>query len=165
MGRKRSEPKRRIRSSSKEMKNCGRARIALTAGAAAQLVVDAAGLVALGADDVQTAQLDHLVVPLLRLDGILGHQVAEDFARLEHLVGDVLVEADGVLDDQLVVARLAHLLAGEELGVAAQQNVRAAAGHVGGDGHRADLAGLSDDLGLLFVELRVQNHVGNAAQA
>ena len=42
-----------------------RARIALAAGAAAQLVVDAARLVALGADDVQAAGGDHRVVALL----------------------------------------------------------------------------------------------------
>ena len=41
------------------------ARVALAAGAAAQLVVDAARLVALGADDVQAAGGDHLVVHLL----------------------------------------------------------------------------------------------------
>ena len=41
------------------------ARVALAAGAAAQLVVDAPRLVALGADDVQAAGGDHLVVQLL----------------------------------------------------------------------------------------------------
>ena len=39
-----------------------RARVALTAGAAAQLVVDAARLVALGADDVQAAERDDVFV-------------------------------------------------------------------------------------------------------
>ena len=39
-----------------------RARVALAAGAAAQLVVDAPRLVALGADDVQAAERDDLVV-------------------------------------------------------------------------------------------------------
>ena len=43
------------------------ARVALAAGAAAQLVVDAARLVALGADDVQAARLHHLVVQRLPL--------------------------------------------------------------------------------------------------
>ena len=42
-----------------------RARIALAAGTAAQLVVDAPRLVALGADDVQAAGGDHGVVTLL----------------------------------------------------------------------------------------------------
>ena len=45
-----------------------RARVALAAGAAAQLVVDAARLVPLGADDVQAARGDHLVVQLLPLE-------------------------------------------------------------------------------------------------
>ena len=39
-----------------------RARVALAAGAAAELVVDAARVVALGADDVQPAGLDDLLV-------------------------------------------------------------------------------------------------------
>ena len=39
-----------------------RAGVALAAGAAAQLVVDAARLVALGAEDVQAAERDDLVV-------------------------------------------------------------------------------------------------------
>ena len=42
------------------------ARVALAAGAAAQLVVDAARLVALGAEDEQAAELLHLLV--VRLD-------------------------------------------------------------------------------------------------
>ena len=42
-----------------------RARVALAAGTAAQLVVDAPRLVALGADDVQAARGDHLLVALL----------------------------------------------------------------------------------------------------
>src|SRR5215468_8048491 len=42
-----------------------RARVALPAGSAAQLVVDAARFVALGTDDVESAGADHLVVPSL----------------------------------------------------------------------------------------------------
>ena len=43
-----------------------RARVALAAGAAAELVVDPAALVALGADDVQPARLDDPLVVLAR---------------------------------------------------------------------------------------------------
>ena len=43
------------------------ARVALAAGAAAQLVVDAARLVPLGADDVEAAQVDDLFVVGLAL--------------------------------------------------------------------------------------------------
>ena len=45
----------RIRSSSSDRKKLRRARVALAARAAAQLVVDAAALVALGADHEQAA--------------------------------------------------------------------------------------------------------------
>ena len=57
------------------------------------------------------------------------------------------------------------LLARHELGVAAEQDVGAAAGHVGGDRHRALAAGLGDDLGFLRVVLRVQHHVLDARAA
>ena len=53
----RSEPKMRIRSSSRLRKKRERAGVALAAGAAAQLVVDAAALVPLGADHQQAAGL------------------------------------------------------------------------------------------------------------
>ena len=46
-------------------KEARRARVALAAGAAAELVVDPARLVALGADDVQAADRDDLVVVVL----------------------------------------------------------------------------------------------------
>ncbi len=56
------------------------ARVALTAGTAAQLVVDAAALVALGADDEQTACSAHLL--RFGIDGglALGVQIIEALA-------------------------------------------------------------------------------------
>ena len=48
------------------------------------------------------------------------------------------------------------------LRVAAQQDVGAAAGHVGGDGDRALAAGLRDDLGLALVVLGVEHLVLDA---
>ncbi len=60
---------RRMMSSSKRDVEARAAGVALAAGAAAELVVDAARLVALGADDVQAAGLDDavvLVLPLVR---------------------------------------------------------------------------------------------------
>src|SRR5207247_1719670 len=81
--------------------------IALAACAPAKLVVDAATLMAVGADDVQSA----------------------------------LVGCPG-----------------------AKLYVDAAAGHVGGDRYRSQLAGAGDDAGLLFLIARIQDLVGNAAQ-
>ena len=148
-----------------------RTRVALTAGAAAQLVVDAPRFVPLGGDDVQAAQPDDLVVILVAL----RLEVPEDAipVRARHTVEAVEVEE---VDELVVVdeARLLlrqplgdflreRLLARHELGVAAQQDVGAAAGHVGGDGHGLAPAGLRDDLGFLRVVLRVEHDVLHAA--
>ena len=48
---------------------------------------------------------------------------------------------------------------GQHLGVAAEEDVGAAAGHVGGDGDRALAARLRDDVGLALVLLGVQHVV------
>ena len=57
-----------------------------------------------------------------------------------------------------------RLLARHELGVPAEQDVGAAARHVGGDRHGALAAGLGDDLGFLRVVLGVEHDVLDAAQ-
>ena len=97
----------------------GTAGVALASGAAPKLIVDAAGVVMLGADDEQPAQLDHSVVFLLPVvSGCVG---------------------------------------------AAQHDVGAAPGHVGGHGDSAQPSGLGDDAGLALVVLGVQHLVRNAA--
>ena len=57
--------------------------------------------------------------------------------------------------------RLVDLARGGELGleVAAEHDVGAAAGHVGGDGHGARAAGLGDDVRLALVLLGVEHLV------
>ena len=57
---------------------------------------------------------------------------------------------------------LQALFLGHELGVAAEQDVGTAAGHVGGDGDRALAAGLRDDVGFALVVLGVQHFVPDA---
>ena len=57
---------------------------------------------------------------------------------------------------------LAQHIARQELGIAAEQNVGAAAGHVGGDRHGAFASGLRHDFGFLLVILGVQNDVFDA---
>ena len=154
----RSAPKMRIRSSSRDRKKMRGARVALAAGAAAQLVVDAARLVALGAEDVEAARGDHLVVLLgglhLELRGAPGQARPLDLAGLEGLVGSPSMAGVGLGAD---------LVLGHHLRVAAEDDVGAAAGHVGGDGDRALAAGLGDDLGLALVVLGVQHVVRDAA--
>ena len=79
----------------------------------------------------------------------------------ELVVVDELLLALGQLFGNLVGERL---LARHELGVAAEQDVGAAAGHVGGDRDGRLAARLGDDLGFLRVILGVQDDVLDAAQ-
>ena len=84
------------------------------------------------------------------------------FRALQDLLVVRLGEAGGLGDQLVGHARLAQVGLGQELGVAAQHDVGAAAGHVGGHGDGAELAGLGDDLGLLLVVLGVQDAVRDA---
>ncbi len=59
-------------------------------------------------------------------------------------------------------ALLHHLLPRHEFWVAAEQNVGAAAGHVGGDGDHAEAARLRNDFGFALVVLGVEHDVANA---
>ncbi len=126
------------------------ARVALPAGATAQLVVDAPRLVALGAQHVQAAGLDHL-------GGLLAGLLLDQ--------GQLLVPGGLVLLGRLhrIQAAFAQPLVGEEVDVAAQHDVGAAAGHVGGDGDAAAAARHRDDARLLLVVLGVEHVVRDAA--
>ncbi len=79
------------------------ARIALAAGTAAELVIDAAGFVPLGGDDVQAADVHHLVVFLIGLCLEAGEQLVPQ------------VPADPV--ERLVVGEVIEVLVGDELGL------------------------------------------------
>ena len=121
--------------------------IALAAGAAAQLVVDPARLVALGAEDVQAAGLHHLLAVALDL---------RPRSRAASRPTPCRTRACRARCPALAQRQL-----GEVLGVAAELDVHAAAGHVGGDRDRAGAARLGDGLALalgvlgLGVEHRV----------
>ena len=114
-----------------------RAGVALAARTAAQLVVDAPAFVALRADDVEPAR------------GQRAFLVGGDFgADLRHAACEL-----GFVDDA------AEFVADAHVGVAAQLDVGAAAGHVGGDGDGAGNARLRHDRGFLLVIARVQHVV------
>src|SRR3954471_20922996 len=123
--------------------------VALAAGAAAKLVVDAARLVALGAEDEQAAGLHHA----LAVGFDLGLDALVELIPLTVVLVGAGLEAE--LDERLV---------GLVLGVAAELDVDAAAGHVRGDRDRAGLAGLRDDVALALgvLGLRVQHRVLDA---
>ena len=128
----------------------GLARVALAAGPAAELVVDAPRLVPLGAEHVQAAGLDDLLVLGGHRRLGLGHRLRPGR----------LVVLRGVHRRQ---AALVQLDVGDELGVAAEHDVGAAAGHVGRHRDRAEPPGLGDDHRLLLVVLGVQHVVRHAA--
>jgi hypothetical protein len=127
------------------------ARVALAAGAAAELVVDAAGLVALGAEDVQAAGGEHLAFSASHW-GLNFAKATLNFSWID--LGARLARGLGI-----------HLGARHELGVAAEDDVRATAGHVGGDRDRALAARLRHDVRLALVLLGVQHVVRDALLA
>ena len=124
----------------------GLAWIALTAGTTAQLVVDSTGLVALGAEHVQAAQLlDLLMLVLdLGLDLVQGARPT------------LLILFRGVLRR---VALGLQLGVGKELDVTAEHDVGTTAGHVGGHGDGSLAAGDGDHGGFLLMLLGVQDLV------
>ncbi len=103
------------------------ARVALAAGPAPELVVDAARLVALAAEHVETAEGADLVA----LVAALLLEAAEQLLVLGLALVGVEVEA---LADRLAL--------GQALGIATEEDVDAAAGHVGGHRHGVEPAGL-----------------------
>ena len=128
----------------------GFAGIALPARATTQLVVDAAGLVALGAQHVEPTGGDDLFG--------LGLRLGLDLADRRFPGGLVLLRGG-----DRVQALIPQPLVGQELDVAAEHDVGTAAGHVGRHGDGAAAAGLGDDVRLGFVVLRVQHVVRHPA--
>ncbi len=144
----------------------------MAAGTAAQLVVDAPRFVPLGTENEEPACSNHIFVILFRGRSVhLVHFGPIRFRDFEFLA--LIVEAqktfrrgwiDGAFGDAdgARTALLHQFLARHEVGVAAEQNVGAAAGHVGRNGDHPKSARLRDDLRFAFVELRVQHDVPHA---
>ena len=120
--------------------------IALPAGAATELVVDAPALVALGAEHVEAAELTHLLAVVARTPPRTSRPAPRSVPATPRRW-----------------CRSPAALGGRALRVAAEQDVDAAAGHVGGDGDAAEAAGLGDDVRLPLVLLRVQHLVRDPA--
>ena len=127
----------------------GLARVALTAGTTAQLVVDTSGLVTLSAEHVQATELGDFIV--LFFSGV--------FAGLQNLRPACLV-LFGV--GVRVQAELTHLLDGLKFGVTAEHNVGTATSHVGCHGDGALTTRLRNNSCLALVVLRVQHLVAHA---
>ncbi|MGC4055047.1 MAG: hypothetical protein QM757_39915 [Paludibaculum sp.] len=79
-------------------------------------------------------------------------------------VVELIVGNDGRLigPDRLDDLELQSLFLGQELRIAAEQDVGTAARHVGGDGDSAEPAGLGNDVSFLLMVLCVQHVVPDA---
>src|SRR6516225_4631799 len=113
------------------------ARVTLTAGATAQLVVDSPALVPLGAEHIEAAGGKRLLL------------------KTCHLFTDV--DGARVLLARPRIFDASDLLTDAHVGISAELDIGAAAGHVGGDGDGARNAGLRDDICFLFVVAGIQD--------
>ena len=134
----------------------GLAGVALTAGTAAELVVDTAGVMALGADDEQAAGGADLVGLAGDLRLVLGQLLGEQLPGVQDLLVVRFGVAGGLGNELIGEPGLAEVVLGHILGVAAQHDIGTASGHVGGHGDGAELARLGHDLGLALMVFGVQ---------
>ena len=93
---------------------------------------------------------------------MLGQLLGKQLPGAEDLLVVRLGVAGGLGDQLVGEAGLAQVVLGHVLGVAAQHDIRTAAGHVGGHGDGAVLTGLCHDLRLTLVVLGVQQVVLDA---
>ena len=121
--------------------------IALSSGAASQLVIDATAFVALCTENEHAAEFANffgegfslLVVEGQRRRGALFSAASESG---EGFGGEVFVSGFGFFDFGVLHA-------------SAEQDIDAASSHIGGDGDRTLSAGFGYDQGLSLVEFRV----------
>ena len=117
---------------------------------------------AFGADDEKAARLADLVRLAGDLLAVLFQRLCKHVARVE----DLLIVRFGVagrLGNQFIgKACLAQVVLRHVFGVTAEHDIGTTACHVRCDRNRAEFTGLRDDLGFLFVVLRVQEVVLDA---
>ncbi len=126
---------------------------------------------ALGAEDVEPARVDHLVAlgertRFVLTRGLLHLRLDVDLGKrrkaLLVLTGLDRSRSSGLRCRALVCVPFQDVVPREHLGVAAEDDVGAATGHVGRDRDRALSAGLGDDVRLALVLLRVEDVERNA---
>ena len=117
---------------------------------------------ALGTDDEKAACVSHELCLLVDLHLIFGvgllirSSCGEDFGVVRFGKGV------GLCDELVGKTLLFEVALGHELRVAAEHDIRTAACHVGRDCDRAEMTGLRDDFGFLFVVLGVQDVMRNS---
>ena len=140
----------------------GLAGISLTAGTATELIVDSAGFMALCSHNKQTACIFHLFRFCIHFCLVAGIGLLIGRSNCQHFCIVTLGVGVGLGDELIRQLLLAQIRQSHMLCIASQHNVRTTAGHVGGNGHRAEFAGLSNDLRFLFVVLGVEYRVLHA---
>ena len=136
------------------------ARIALTSRPTAQLVINSSRLVSLRTQDVKSAEradFFRLLASLLVTERKRGSRSLVAAATVAGKGFAILVNA--VLGDFHLAARELDQIV---FHASTEQDVNTASRHVGGDGYLALSTGFGDDDGFLFVELRVEDVVGNS---
>ncbi|MPN06768.1 hypothetical protein SDC9_154025 [bioreactor metagenome] len=111
----------------------------------------------LGADDKEAARLLDLFSLYGDLGAVFFIRLCEHASRFEHVLVVGIGVARGFVDNILVVAGLAKVAFGKIFRVASEHYIGSASGHVGRDGHGAELAGLGDYLGFLLMVLSIQH--------
>ena len=118
----------------------------MTAGAASKLIVNAARIVPLSPNDMQSANSDYFLVFLF--DFVLNNgELALQFLL-----------RNGLGSFALLLQAFPH----EEIGISAEQNIGTSTGHIGRYRYCALTPRLGDDGSFTFVILRVQDLVPDA---
>ena len=138
------------------------ARVSLTSGTSAQLIVDTSRLVALCAEDAETAEGSDLFLLRRTLCLELSKQLLILLSRLNQLCVICCRKACREADLLLCEAELFHLALCLEIRVAAQNDVGTTAGHVGGDGNGALAACFRNDFSFTLMLLCIEDIMLNS---
>src|SRR5260370_28374127 len=146
------------------MKKGGDTGCSMQSGASGTVINNPPRLVTLSAKDVQAADRRDFIVFFVGLYFVAVEYLGPLVGRNDVLISSVIPNrALGLVNIDLNLAlrgaqrsrnSLLHaFLLGHEFGIAAEQNISAAAGHVGGNGHHALASRLGHELSLALVIL------------
>ena len=117
----------------------------------------------LRADDEEAASLAHLFRFLGNLLLIFLVKLSKSAACIQNLLIVCLRETSRLADEFLTNLHAAHLRFSQVFGVTAKHDIRAAARHIRGDRHRAELTGLGNDLRFLLMIFRIEHFMLDTA--
>ena len=130
--------------------------VSLTSATTSQLIVDTAGFVPFGTDDVKTAESDDLFLFGIGNFFVFFEVFAIFVSDFFLLFGYILNIRSRNVYHVVGIAVVAEVLYSHEFGVTAEQYIRSAPRHVGGYRNRAFLTRLSDNFRLALMVLCVK---------